>query len=150
MHHQAAVAVEQHHGSIRARGGHPYGERDAVADRAELADGGNFSCGREGICATTSSARRVHHLPFLRQGLQRFDHAARSSIPSMSKVAVGRIADARGHRVASPARRAGTPPSALPRAQARIRTQVMARDLWPWLTATGSMSICSIFAFGHS
>src|SRR6266566_3697701 len=39
MHHQAAVAVEQHHGSIRARGGHPYGERDAVADRAELADG---------------------------------------------------------------------------------------------------------------
>src|SRR6266853_1597368 len=39
MHHQAAVAVEQHDGSIRARRRDPHGERDAVADRAELADG---------------------------------------------------------------------------------------------------------------
>src|SRR6266581_3107378 len=39
MHHQAAVAVEQHDGSIRTRRRDPHGERDAVADRAELADG---------------------------------------------------------------------------------------------------------------
>src|SRR5438552_10463463 len=39
MHHQAAITVEQHDGSIRARGGYPHGERDAVADRAELANG---------------------------------------------------------------------------------------------------------------
>src|SRR2546429_1536040 len=39
MHHQAAVAVEQYDGSIRARRRDPHGERDAVADRAELADG---------------------------------------------------------------------------------------------------------------
>src|SRR5438552_1083680 len=39
LHHQAAVAVEQHDGSIRTRRRDPHGERDAVADRAELADG---------------------------------------------------------------------------------------------------------------
>ena len=39
MHHQAAVAVEQHHGSIRPRRRDAHGERDAVTDRAELADG---------------------------------------------------------------------------------------------------------------
>src|SRR6185295_18085776 len=39
VHHQATVAVEQHDGALGARRRHAHGERDAVADRAELADG---------------------------------------------------------------------------------------------------------------
>src|SRR5206468_7202973 len=107
MHHQAAVAVEQHHGSIRARGGHAHGERDAVADRAELADGEELLLWtRRHLREKPGTvAARVHHLPIVRQGFfKRLDHAARVEQPrlDLEHVAVGfRIADARSHRIAS-------------------------------------------------
>src|SRR3990172_9913453 len=86
MHQQAAVAVEQHDGSIRARRRHPHGERDTVADRAELADGEELLLRARGHLRTEPGtvAARVHHLPVVRQSLfQRLDHVARVEQPRL-------------------------------------------------------------------
>src|SRR5581483_4187411 len=69
MHYQATVTVEEDNGPIRPRRRDSHGERDAVADGAELADA------EEPLLWTRwhlreeprAVAARVHHFPVLRQ-----------------------------------------------------------------------------------
>src|SRR5215831_12318654 len=51
VHHQAAVAVEQHDGSIRARRRHPMANEMPLPIAPNSRMVRNFSWGREGICA---------------------------------------------------------------------------------------------------
>src|SRR5687767_5798623 len=71
VHHQTAVAVEQHDGAIRARRRHADRERDAVADGAELADRQELllRARRHLRKEPGAVAARVHHLPVVRQAL---------------------------------------------------------------------------------
>src|SRR3954468_9753894 len=65
VHHQAAVAVEQHHFLVGAGRRHAHGERDAVADRAELANSQELllRARRHLREEPRAVAAGIHHLP---------------------------------------------------------------------------------------
>ena len=136
VHHQAAVAIEEHDLPVGTRGRYAHRERDSIADRAELADGEELLLRprRHLRKEPRAVAAGIDHLPVARQRLlQRLHHGAWVEQPrlDLEDVAVGlRIANALRHRIASPAAAAGRQRGGqCLDAQARIGSQVVARHL---------------------
>jgi hypothetical protein len=136
MHHQAAVAVEQHHGRSGRAAATPMANEMPLPIAPNSRMVRKFSWGRDGICAKNHEQCppefTISHSCGKASSSASTD-PARVEHPrlDLDGVTVGlRIADARGHRVASPASACGRQRRRQRLdAQARVGSQVMTRHL---------------------